>query len=172
MPTSKTFFGSQVGGKSVINYSYTDLPWRLLGWDVFYFCKFFWALPYILLPITPSDSGDLDELSFTVENIFCVVVHAILVVLQLLFVLALPLAIILPIWMVVLGIAAFLLLNNGLCMLLNGEKVTYQSDPKYARALPQHAHEQWIFINGVAVGYESLISWEISGPFARKITMC
>ena len=46
------FFGSQVGGKSVINYSYTDLPLKLLAWDTRYFFVFAWALPWIVWPAT------------------------------------------------------------------------------------------------------------------------
>ena len=58
------FVGSQIGGKSVINYSYTDMPWKLMAFDIYYFFVFIWALPHILLPMRPADSGDLAELSF------------------------------------------------------------------------------------------------------------
>jgi hypothetical protein len=36
---------------------------------------------------------------------------------------------------------------------LNGSQMRYPSNPKYAEKKPEHAHEQWIFLNGVAVGY-------------------
>jgi hypothetical protein len=152
-PNGTKFVGSQIGGKSVINYSYTDMPWKLMAFDVYYFFFFFWALPHILFPITPADSGDLAELSFTRGNVFCIAVHLVLCVLQLGFIISLPLMILLPIWTAVLAIALFFVINHGLCMLINGKVVEYRSDPKYAPALPQHAHEQWIFINGVAAGY-------------------
>ncbi|KAK0611580.1 hypothetical protein B0T14DRAFT_530699 [Immersiella caudata] len=146
------FVGSQIGGKSVINYSYTDMPWKLIAFDVYYFFIFIWALPHILFPITPADSGDLAELSLTRGNLFCIAVHFVLCILQLGFILSLPLMILLPIWTAVLAIALFFVVNHGLCMLINGKVVEYHSDPKYASALPEHAHEQWVFINGVAAG--------------------
>ncbi|KAK0725340.1 hypothetical protein B0H67DRAFT_482592 [Lasiosphaeris hirsuta] len=147
------FLGSQVGDKSVINYSYTDMPWRLIAWDVYYFFKFIWALPHILVPMRPTDSDHLAELSFTRGNIFCIAVHIVLCVLQLGFIAAIPALILLPIWTAIIALGVFFLVNHGLCALINSENVEYNSDPQYAPALPEHAHEQWIFINGVAVGY-------------------
>jgi hypothetical protein len=79
-----------------------------------------------------------------------------LFILQLGFVLALPFAVILPVWMAGAGIAGFMTLNWLLCKLLNGKKETYKSDEKYAKERPEHAHEQWVFLNGVAVGY---VTW-------------
>ncbi|KAH6686779.1 hypothetical protein F5X68DRAFT_207922 [Plectosphaerella plurivora] len=149
---STKFFGSQVGGPSVISYSYTDLPSRLLMWDIYYFFQFAWALPWIIMPVTPSDSGELDELAFTWPNMFCVAMHALLFVLQAAFILAIPVIAFFPIYMAAVGIGAFLTLNWALCLLLNGPSIEYHSDEKYAKALPEHASEQWIFINGVAVG--------------------
>ncbi|KAK1774928.1 hypothetical protein QBC45DRAFT_423654 [Copromyces sp. CBS 386.78] len=153
-PTSNNtrFFGSQIGEQSVINYSYTDRPLKLMAFDIYYFFKFIWALPYVLIPLSPSDSGDLDELSITRGNLFCVGLHAVLVVLQLGFIVTLPTLILFPVWTAALAIGLFMLVNSWLCTLLNGKEVEYHSDPKYAPALPEHAHEQWIFINGVAVG--------------------
>ncbi|KAK3942047.1 hypothetical protein QBC46DRAFT_381054 [Diplogelasinospora grovesii] len=152
-PSSGTrFFGSQIGGKSVINYSYTDMPWRLMAFDVYYFFVFIWALPYILFPTIPADSGELDELALTRKNIFCIVVHFVLCILQLASLVAIPALILLPIWAAAILVGLFALVNHGLCSLLNGKDVEYHSDAEYAPALPEHAHEQWIFINGVAVG--------------------
>lgn len=148
------FFGSQIGGRSVINYSYTDMPWRLMAWDVYYFFKFSWAIPYILWPLTPTDSGELSELSPTRGNVFCIVVHAVLCILQLAFLITLPCLFVFPVWTAAALVTLFLLLNKGLCCLLNGDRVEYRSDPEYAPELPEHAHEQWIYINGVAAGYE------------------
>jgi hypothetical protein len=152
------FFGSQIGGKSVINYSYTDMPWKLFAFDVYYFFKFLWALPYILIPLTPADSGHLDELSFNYKNVFCIVVHFVLCILQLAFIVSLPAMVLLPIWTAALVVGLFLLVNSGLCRLLNGDKVEFTSNPQYAPALPEHAHEQWVFINGVAAGYVEAVS--------------
>ncbi len=47
----------------------------------------------------------------------------------------------------------FWLINQGICYFLNGSKMRYPSNPKFAEAKEEHKHEQWIFLNGVAVGY-------------------
>jgi hypothetical protein len=152
-PSNDTrFFGSQIGGRSVINYGYTDMPWKLMAWDVYYFFRFFWAIPYILWPLSPADSGELSELSPTLGNVWCIAIHVVLCVVQLAGTLALPCLVVLPVWTAALLIGVFLLANKVLCMLLNGRGVEYHSEPKYAPELPEHAHEQWIYINGVAAG--------------------
>ena len=146
------FYRSQIGGTSVINYCYTDRPSRLLFKDIYYFFVYSWALPWIVLPLRPCLSGDLDELYPSAKNLFCIAVHFVLVLLQLAFILSLSIAFIFPIWMGAAAVATFMALNWTLCKLLNGSDSTYHSDPKYAKDLPEHAHEQWIFLNGVAVG--------------------
>lgn len=147
------FFGSQIGGRSVINYGYTDMPWKLMAWDIYNFFKFFWAIPYILWPLSPADSAELSELSCTWGNAWAIVVHVVLCVVQLAGLVALPALVVLPVWTAILFITLFFLVNRILYSLLNGEGVEYHSDPKYAPELPEHAHEQWIYINGVAAGY-------------------
>ncbi|EAQ83304.1 hypothetical protein CHGG_09708 [Chaetomium globosum CBS 148.51] len=96
------FFGSQIGGRSVINYGYTDMPWKLMAWDIYNFFKFFWAIPYILWPLSPADSAEL----------------------------TLPALVVLPVWTAILFITLFFLVNRILYSLLNGEGVEYHSDPK------------------------------------------
>ncbi|CAK7228425.1 hypothetical protein SCUCBS95973_006878 [Sporothrix curviconia] len=160
-PTSTpatSFFGSQLGGQSVINYSYTDQPWKLLAYDVYHFFRLAWALPYIVWPVTPADSGALAELAPTWANLWCMAVHAVLAVLQLVFLAGLvPAACLLPVWAAGGLVATCLAVNHVLCaVLLNGGlfrgTATYTSRPECASARPEHAHEQWVFLNGVAVG--------------------
>ncbi len=151
-PSSSTGFASQAGGPSVISYSYTDFPWRLLAYDIGQFFRLAWALPYIILPAWPSDSGHLAELSATRANVFCVAVHVVLCLLQLAFLLSLPCWRCCPSGRPPWAVGAFLALNSALCLLLNGRTIEYWSDPEYAPELPEHAHEQWVFLNGVAVG--------------------
>lgn len=147
------FYGSQVGGKSVINYGYTDMPMKLFIWDVRTFFRFLWFLPWVVWPLTPCDSGEFDELSLTPGNLWCIFLHSILIVLQLGFLLVLiPVCVLLPVWTAALAVAAFFAVNWLLVLGMNGNSLTYESDPKYAPALPEHAHEKWIFINGVAAG--------------------
>ncbi|KAK4203552.1 hypothetical protein QBC40DRAFT_274508 [Triangularia verruculosa] len=154
MISSTAFIGSQTGGESVINYSYTDLPWTLMMWDVYYFFHYLWAIFYVVWPVTPTDSGELSELSFTYGNMLSLGVHSILVVLQLAFIVALPFMVILPVWTAVGLIAGFMAVNKLLCLILNGrgDQVEYHSDPEYAEAREEHKGEVWIFINGVAAG--------------------
>ncbi|RYP14313.1 hypothetical protein DL765_006478 [Monosporascus sp. GIB2] len=145
-------FGSQIGGESVINYSYTDMPFKLFSKDIFYFFYYAGYLPWIVWPIRPCDGGSFDELELTRENIWCMFIHAILIVIQTAFILALPWVFLFPAWIVVVGVALFLGFNKLLCGTLNGSAIVFHSDPEYAPALAEHEHEQWIFINGVAVG--------------------
>lgn len=152
MGAETEFYGSQVGESSVINYSYTDKPWRLLVKDMYYFFVYSWALPWVLWPLFPFGSDEFDELYPSWPNLFCIAVHFVLVVFQLAALLALPFSLLFPVWVLGLGIGVFTLINWLLCKLLNGEGVEFHSDEKYAKALPEHAHEQWVFLNGVAVG--------------------
>ncbi|QPC73949.1 hypothetical protein HYE68_004701 [Fusarium pseudograminearum] len=146
------YYRSQIGEESVIDYSHTDPPMKLLAKDIYYFFIYVWALPWVVWPVYPCKSKEFDELHPSSRNIFCIVVHFILIILQLGFVLALPFAIILPVWMAGAGITGFMIVNWLLCKLLNGKKETYKSEERYAKELPEHAHEQWVFLNGVAVG--------------------
>lgn len=123
-----------------------------MAFDIYYFFEFLWAFPYIVFPLTPTDSGELSELSFTRKNLFCVLIHFMLLILQLAIIAALPILALLPVWTATLAIVLLLALNSLLAGLLNGKTVEYHSDPEFAPALPEHAHEQWIFINGVAAG--------------------
>ncbi|KAJ4423210.1 hypothetical protein N0V82_002071 [Gnomoniopsis sp. IMI 355080] len=158
VPDTVNFFGSQIGDETVINYSYTDSPWKIIRKDIYYFFYYIWALPYIVFPFKPCDSGALSELSPTSGNIFCIFVHTILVILQLGFIFILfPLALFIPLWTTILLIGAFLVVNGLLCKLLNGSAddtdIIFHSDPQYALPdQPRFAHEQWVFLNGVAVG--------------------
>lgn len=152
MPHKTAFYRSQLGDSSVINYGYTDPPWRLMAKDIYYFFVYSWALPWVGLPLRPTDSGNLDELYPSLQNLWCMLIHFILLVLQLGFLLSLPFLFIFPLWADATYVAGFLILNRMLCSLLNGKDITYTSDEKYAKKLPEHEHEQWVFLNGVAVG--------------------
>jgi hypothetical protein len=148
------FYGSQVDNPTVINYSYTDRPSRLLLWDVYYFFYYIWALPYIILPLKPLDSGHLSELAPTRGNMWCIFIHVILAILQLAMIVLLPpVALVLPLWATLAIVAVFVAVNKGLCTLINADQVLFHSDPEYAAPnQDKFAHEQWIFLNGVACG--------------------
>ncbi|KAL1838425.1 hypothetical protein VTJ49DRAFT_2677 [Mycothermus thermophilus] len=146
------FFGSQIGGRSSTSYAYTDLPWRLMVRDVFLFLSCAWSIPYLFWPITPTDPAELSELDPTWANFHAVAIHIVLCALHLYALISLPLLFPLPVWAAAALVIGFLLVNKAICSFIDGHQVEFHSDPKYAPALPEHAHEQWIYINGVMVG--------------------
>lgn len=90
------------------------------------------------------------------KNLWNMFLHLILVLLQLPFILSIPFWIILPVPVIIAGCLGFWLLNAAIWYLLNGSNMRYESNPKYAKPRKEHEHEQWIFLNGVAVGYVSV----------------
>lgn len=152
MPDRTEFFGSQVGGQDVVTHSYTDFPTKLLLADIASFFRNLRYFFHIFLPASPCDSGDLDELAVTWQNGFCVAIHVVLFVLQLMLLMFIPVAIFLPVWADIIILSAFSLVNWALARLLNGGADIYHSDDAYAEDRPEHANEAWIFLNGVAVG--------------------
>lgn len=78
--------------------------------------------------------------------------HLILVLIQLPFIISIPLWIFVPVPVIIAGVAGFWIVNSGICYLLNGPEMKYHSNPKYTETKKEHEHEQWIFLNGVAVG--------------------
>lgn len=147
------FYGSQVGGSVVTPHSYTDSPLKLLRQDVASAFTFWLFLPFIVYPFSPVSSGPLCELYPSAANLWSMFLHIILVIMQVPFLLSIPFWFFFPLWSVSIGVAIFWLINQGICYLLNGSQMRYPSDPKFAAAKDEHAHEQWIFLNGVAVGY-------------------
>ena len=147
------FLGCQLDGQSVVTYSYTSDPWQLLVRDVWRFFVLWRTWPYIVFPVRPSDSGNLGELAPTRENVFCLAVHGFLVVAQLAFIVTLPCAFVLPLWMGAAWVGVFLAANRLVCQkFLNSDKLLYESTMGPPREENPFRHEQWVFLNGVAVG--------------------
>lgn len=183
------FFGSQSSDQEVIDYSYTDDPFKLMFWDVYYFFKYARFLPNIVNPLLPCDSGDMCELAVTRANFHCLFVHSILIVLQLGFLLVVPpMALLLPLWVTILSVGSFFVVNQALCQILNGSgsksnncagsdskksKLIFTSDPGFAlEDQSPFSHEKWFFLNGVAVGEHWLQSAlnRLALTFGREIT--
>jgi len=78
--------------------------------------------------------------------------HLMLIIMQLPFILSVPFWLMFPLWSVVGGVAVFLMINQSICFLLNGSDMEVESKKEYAERKKEHEHEQWIFLNGVAVG--------------------
>jgi hypothetical protein len=146
------FYGSQVGGTSVTPHSYTGSPLSLLRHDITSAFSFSLFLPFIVFPLSPQKSGPLCELYPSLANLWDMVLHLILILLQVPFVLSVPIWVFFPMWWVLVGVVGFMIVNNGICYLLNGREMRVRSTEKYARRKREFEHEQWIFLNGVAVG--------------------
>lgn len=138
----------------MINYSYTDMPWKLVFWDFWNFLKYARYLPWVVWPIWPCYGGKFDELSFTFPHMWCVFVHIILAILQVAFILALPSVFILPGWLFISGFITFFVVNQLICRTLNGSTIQYTSELRYSPNSEKFEHEQWIFLNGISVGYD------------------
>lgn len=122
----------------------------------------------------PCRSGALDELYPSWQNICAITVHAILSVAQLIFLASIPLALIVPVpfGLTVLYIAAFLVGNYYICLvLLNGTHTQLESSIDLS-GFTAHDDEEWIFLNGVAVGQHWLQSNidRIALSFRRPVT--
>ena len=133
---------------------YTGSPPRLLLSDTLLSLRNLPYLPSIILPLAPWPSGRLDELFPSPENVFDLVVHSILFVLQAAFLLSLPLSLMFmtpALWMIA-YILGFCLANHVLCRIsLNGSRVIYRSRVPLIKSA-EHQKEHWIWINGVAAG--------------------
>ena len=151
MPYTK-FYGSQVGGQSVTPHSYTGSPAKLLRYDIASAFSLLTFFPFIVWPIRPTRSGDMCELYPSWKNLYSMFLHFVLVLLQVPFILSIPFWVLLPVPVIILGCVMFWLVNSAIFYLLNGSQMRFKSNPKYAQVRKEHEHEQWIFLNGVAVG--------------------
>lgn len=151
MPHIK-FYGSQVGGEVVTPHSYTGSPAELLRHDIWSALSLVTFFPFIVWPMRPARSGEMCELYPSWKNLWSMFLHLILILLQLPFILSIPLWIFVPVPVIIAGCLGFWLVNSAVVYLLNGSQMRYQSNPQYAKARKEHQHEQWLFLNGVAVG--------------------
>lgn len=140
---------------------YTSNPLLLVLNDLWLFAQITitWpitaGLPSIILPLSPTRSGGLDELALTPKNAWASVLHVFLIVLQTVFLVSLvPLAYMLLPVLYFAYIIAFVLGNQAFTVLLNGWRKhgLFVSHPRCVAGKPVHEHEKWVFINGVAVG--------------------
>lgn len=146
------FFGSKPGDVMLNNYNYTDNPTKLLFSDLYYVFWYARSLPLVLLPLRPRDGNKFDELAWGWKNAYCVVVHAILIVMQLGFVICIPLMIIPPPFVTAGFVAAFLVVNFLLSWTLNGWETEHVSHREYTEGREAHDDEMWLYINGIATG--------------------
>lgn len=133
-------------------------PLSLILSDFGFVFQFSSDLPGIFLPLMPSSwqSGKLDELYPSYSNLRDIVLHAVLCLLQALFLISLPLCLLLtmfvPLTVHILWFAVFAGFDLLLCRLLDG-----QSDKRFYTGCPPRGSkanptEKWLFINGIATG--------------------
>jgi len=146
------FYGSQIGSQTTIPHPYTDSPLTLLWSDIVCALRFYLFLPFIVIPILPQLSGPLSELYPSASNIWSMFLHLILVFMQVPFILSVPFWVFFPVWSVLIGVGVFWAVNQGICYLLNGNKMKLWSEAKFTEEKEVRKNEQWLFLNGVAVG--------------------
>ena len=139
---------------STVPLPYTSSPMRMLWADVKLFFHYAYALPGIVIPLGPYPSGPLDEMYPSMANTFDITLHMILILMQLVFLLSIPLCLFLPVPLGIfaLFVAVALSMNHAICRILNGRKPILESNMDVS-AFPDRDDERWIFQNGVAVGY-------------------
>ncbi|OLN81038.1 hypothetical protein CCHL11_09412 [Colletotrichum chlorophyti] len=121
-------------------------------------------------------SGSLDELYPSVANIWDITLHTILVITQSTFLISLPFLSFISFNIFATYVIAFVMINYVVCMLLNGNiknnSLRSFSSPESTQWEIDHQDEEWIFLNGVAVGKHWLQSNidRISLTFHRKVT--
>ncbi|KAJ0116206.1 hypothetical protein J7T55_005152 [Diaporthe amygdali] len=151
-PRRIDFFGSKPAGGLVNEYNYTDVPSKLLFWDIYYIFYYAWSIPLVIQPLRPQDGNRFDELAWGWKNAYCVVIHIVLIVMQLGFLMAMPLAFFIPPWTTTAFMAVFWAVTLLLCRTLNGSRMTHMSDPRYTAGREAHENEQWLYINGISIG--------------------
>ncbi|KKY29644.1 hypothetical protein UCDDA912_g10440 [Diaporthe ampelina] len=139
---------------------YTGAPWQLLLDDSILFLQNFFYLKNIVLPLWNASgrafpSGYLDELYPSLGNIHDIVFHSILIVTQSAFILSLPFLAALPSPVLFGYIGIFVAVNQLACWRLNGympRGVLNSTNFPECKDWKIHQREQWVFLNGVAVG--------------------
>ena len=133
---------------------YTASPSRLMWEDIRLFFRRAWYLPGVILPLTPCNSGDLDELYPSLSNIANLGFHAILSLLQILFLLSVPALIIcmIPAFWVFAYIGGVIWANKVLCDLVVNRRPSILVSRYPEVEAPEHKHEHWVFVNGIACG--------------------
>ncbi|KAL4891594.1 hypothetical protein BDV59DRAFT_66208 [Aspergillus ambiguus] len=172
MPVS--FLPCQEGAEEEAPLPYTDAPLKLLIADIRLFVKCLPSLPGVFLPLTPCLSGSLDEMYPSPANIGIFLVHLVLCVLQLAFLISLPLCVLfmLPALGVLIYAAVFLTINAAVChVVFNRHDAILRSVVPHTER-PEHHREHWIFLNGVAVGRRWLQNSidRLAYSFGRRVT--
>lgn len=154
--TMSRIYPSPVPSRRSVPVPYTASPLKLLWSDIILCLSVLWVVPGVFFPLTPWRSKELDETYPASGNVFAIAVHSFLLMVQSLFVLSIPLCAfsLMPFLWFIVYVAAFVLVNYVICMVtLNGpSQIRLQQSNVNSQECMQHRQEDWIFINGIAVG--------------------
>ncbi|KAK7191886.1 hypothetical protein PSPO01_02335 [Paraphaeosphaeria sporulosa] len=131
---------------------YTGSPLLLCLSDLRLFLALTSTLSGILTPLTQWRAGALDELYPSLPNLYCLFLHAFLLLFQSIFLLSLPFLIALPIWVVGVYFAGVYSVTVAVAFLLNGSEDVLHSSVDLGEEGDRHGGECWIYLNGVSVG--------------------
>ncbi|KAL4770243.1 hypothetical protein BDW60DRAFT_209183 [Aspergillus nidulans var. acristatus] len=153
---------------------YTASPWSLMWEDILLVVRTSWSIPWVLLPLKHRHSNELDELHPSLTNIANIVFQAVLSLVQILFLVSVPVLVIcmVPTFWVCVYISGFLWVNRTLCNLILNRKPSVFVSKYPKEEAPEHKHEHWVYINGIACGQTWLQSniERLAYTFGRKIT--
>lgn len=145
------FLGDLVTAPRIKALPFNGNPVKLALDDIGLFFFEFWSLPGTILPWIGKYRDD--ELTLTFWNSYCIIIHAVLVVLQLLFivsVLVAPFIPVLPLWLFIIYFVGFVVANYYFCnFFINGPHPWIESSvgedirPFYKNT---HREERWIFL--------------------------
>lgn len=139
---------------------YTSNPWKLLLSDILLIFKLAHYIPTVIFPIYTTDP--LAELYLgNWRNVYDIVFHIVLVVLQTAFLVSLPICFLIPSGLFPAGswvvyVVGFLVANHLVCKGLNGNQAIFESNKGLLKGRDEHADERWIFLNGISVGHHWL----------------
>ncbi|PKY09268.1 hypothetical protein P168DRAFT_324260 [Aspergillus campestris IBT 28561] len=171
---SVSFLPSQVGSPDETPLPYTSSPLRLLASDIVLVIHHLGSVQWLFSPLWPCKSGALDETYPSRQNIWCGVVHVVLVIAQLLFLVSLVVCVIclVPALWVLVYVVAVVGVNYWVCgRVLNGEGRVLRSGVDVDRE-EVHGRECWVYVNGVAAGQHWMQQHldRLAYTFGRKIT--
>jgi hypothetical protein len=132
---------------------YASPPFSLVWRDIL---LIFLNLPYVVyiaVPFWPWPSEELDEFYPSLQNLIAMALHLLLIILQVAFIISLPMCLWFPLVWVLLYIAAFFVLNNLICEILNGRNRNVHVSKTNLSMFPKRENERWIYLNGIATGY-------------------
>ncbi|KAL3479717.1 hypothetical protein BJX99DRAFT_267750 [Aspergillus californicus] len=153
---------------------YTASPWKLMWEDLLLAFRSAWAIPGLFWPLTGYNPDGLDELYPSLGNIGNIAFHAVLSILQIIFLISIPIgfACMVPALWITAYVTSFLSANRLLCdiFLNRGPRVLTSRTPELED--PGHSNEHWIFINGIATGQRWLQANldRLGYTFGRRVT--